>query len=75
MAIVKKAAAQPTQREFEEISLRDTTRRLHRVSEEEQTAIRAAGQGLPYLDLNIFPVDTETLSILPEEVARLGRLA
>ena len=74
MAIVKKAPAQ-TQQEFEEISLRDTTMRLHRVSEDEQTAIRAAGQWLPYLDLNIFPVGTETLSILPEEVSRLGRLA
>lgn len=63
------------QKEFEEIALRDTTRRLNRASEEEQAAIRAAGLGLPYLDLNIFPVGTETLGLLPEEIARYGKLS
>ncbi len=73
MVIIKRTSNQSTQ-EFEEISLRDTTRKLHRVSEEEQAALRAFGLGLPYLDLNIFPVGTETLSVLPEDVARLGKV-
>jgi type II secretory ATPase GspE/PulE/Tfp pilus assembly ATPase PilB-like protein len=73
MPFAQKVSQQQNQ-EFEEIALRDTTRRLSRASEEEQAAIRAAGLGLPYLDLNIFPVGTETLSILPEEVARYGKL-
>ncbi|MFH1182904.1 MAG: GspE/PulE family protein [Candidatus Moraniibacteriota bacterium] len=63
------------QQEFEEINLRDTTRRLRRASEEEQAAIRAAGLGLPYLDLNIFPVALDTLNILPEDVSRYGIIA
>ncbi len=73
MSLSKKVSG-GKQQDFEEIALRDTTRRLSRASEEEQAAIRAAGSGLPYLDLNIFPVGAETLSILPEEVARLGEI-
>lgn len=73
MAFSKRVSSEDT-REFEEISLRDTTRRLRRVSEEEQAAIRAASLGLPYLDLNIFPVGVETLSLIPEEVSRFGKV-
>lgn len=76
MPFAQKVSAQGAkQQEFEEISLRDTTRRLRRASEEEQAAIRAAGLGIPYLDLNIFPVSTDTLSILPEDVSRYGSIA
>ncbi len=73
MAFSKKISSEGRE-EFQEITLRDTTRRLSRISEEEQAAIKAAGLGLPYLDLNIFPVGTETISTLPEEVSRFGNL-
>ena len=38
-------------------------------SEEQQTASLASNLGLPYIDLNIFPVDPETLRTIPREQA------
>jgi len=38
-------------------------------SEEQQAASLAATLGFPYLDLNIFPIDPETLRIIPKEDA------
>jgi len=75
MALAKKVQGQQKKDEFEEISLRDTTRRLRRVSEEEQTALRAASLGIPYVDLNIFPVGAEVISIVPKEIAKEAKLA
>ena len=38
-------------------------------SEEQQTASLASSLGFPYIDLNIFPVDPETLRTIPKEQA------
>src|SRR4030043_1474642 len=38
-------------------------------SEEQQAAGFAAALGLPYIDLNIFPIDPETLRTIPKEDA------
>ena len=43
--------------------------RLKRESEEQQAANLAASLGLPYIDLNIFPIDPETLQAIPKEEA------
>ena len=43
--------------------------RLKRESEEQQAANLAASLGLPYIDLNIFPIDPETLQTIPKEEA------
>ncbi len=38
-------------------------------SEEQQAASLAAYLGLPYVDLNIFPIDPETLQVIPKKEA------
>ena len=38
-------------------------------SEEQQAASLAATLGFPYIDLNIFPIDPETLQVIPKEDA------
>ena len=43
--------------------------RLKQESEEQQAANLAASLGLPYIDLNIFPIDPETLQAIPKEEA------
>lgn len=46
-----------------------------RESQERETAARAKFMGYPYLDLNIVPIEAETLSALPLEKAREGKMA
>jgi len=41
--------------------------KLHDQSEEQQAAAIAQMAGLPYVDLNIFPVNVEEMRVLPEE--------
>ena len=48
---------------------------IKRKEEEKKTEFLAEKFKLPYLDLNILPVDTDDLSILPKETARKGELA
>ena len=47
---------------------------LKRGEEEKKTEILAEKFGLPYLNLNILPVDTDVLSVLPEKTARKGEI-
>ncbi len=44
--------------------------RMHRGAGEEEASQYAKSLNLPYLDLNIFPIDQETLSVISEEKAR-----
>jgi len=74
MDLAKRVRKKGDGEEFKEISLRDTTRKLRRVSEEEQTAIMASSLGLPYMDLNIFPVGAEAVATLPEKVSKKAKL-
>jgi len=39
-------------------------------SKEEETGAKAATIGLPYIDLSAFPVASEALRVIPEEIAR-----
>jgi len=48
--------------------------RLKHESEEQQTAGLATTLGLPYIDLNIFPIDPETLRTIPREDAEKNGL-
>lgn len=43
--------------------------RMKHESEEQQAAVLAASLGLPYIDLNIFPIDPETLRTVKKEDA------
>jgi type II secretory ATPase GspE/PulE/Tfp pilus assembly ATPase PilB-like protein len=52
-----------------EKEVRQVLSRLKRESEEQQAANLAASLGLPYIDLNIFPIDPETLQAIPKEEA------
>lgn len=48
---------------------------IHRGSEEKASASIAKQYNLPYLDLNIIPIDVETLSIIPEMKAKTAQIA
>jgi type IV pilus assembly protein PilB len=45
-------------------------RKLHQVSEESEAAALAGQARLPYVDLHIFPIDTNDLTLVPEADAR-----
>lgn len=47
---------------------------LHNESEEEQASFIAQVSGLPYIDLNIFPVNIDDIRSLPEEDSRKYRI-
>lgn len=49
--------------------------KLKKESEEEETSKYAKSLGLPYLDLNIFPIDQEHVTFISEEDARKYNLA
>jgi len=53
-----------------EKEVRQVLTKMKRESEEQQAAALAASLQLPYIDLNIFPIDPETLRIIPQEEAR-----
>lgn len=49
--------------------------KLRKESEEEDTSLLAKSLGMPYLDLNIFPIDQEHVSFIKEEDARKYNVA
>ncbi len=53
----------------------ETLRQLYRKSEEERAMRLAEKYRLPYVDLNILPIDAETVNSLPEEQATQGNMA
>ncbi len=55
--------------------LHRTLKKSHRKSEEERASQLAKRMKLPYLDLNIFPVDQENVTIIPKEKAQKLKLA
>ncbi|MBD3238520.1 MAG: hypothetical protein GF332_02685 [Candidatus Moranbacteria bacterium] len=73
MAVVKKISGQ--EKFFDQTLIQDTLKKIKADSEEEKTSILAQHLGLPYLDLNIYPVNIETLSTIEEDFARKGKLA
>jgi type II secretory ATPase GspE/PulE/Tfp pilus assembly ATPase PilB-like protein len=68
VVIIQKKSGEETQ--FNELPYQDVSRQVRSYSEEEQTAFFAAKQKLPYLDLNIFPVDIDTLNTVSEDFSR-----
>jgi type IV pilus assembly protein PilB len=62
------------QKQFEEQELQDKTARIKTASEEGQASLLAKKMNLPYLDLNIYPLDIETLHTIPEKYARESNL-
>jgi type IV pilus assembly protein PilB len=52
-----------------EEDVRRVLSKMKHESEEQQAATLAGALGLPYIDLNIFPVDPETLRTVPREMA------
>ena len=72
MPISRKAPGQP--QVFDDTRSQDALSKLKTTSEEEQTALLANDLGLPYLDLNIYPINIENLHIISEEQARKGNL-
>jgi type II secretory ATPase GspE/PulE/Tfp pilus assembly ATPase PilB-like protein len=65
----KKQSAHEIHGHHEKEVQRVLTRMKHE-SEEQQTAALAASLQLPYIDLNIFPIDPETLRTIPKEEAQ-----
>ncbi|MDD3191098.1 MAG: GspE/PulE family protein [Candidatus Pacebacteria bacterium] len=53
----------------------ETLKKLYRKSEEERAQKLAEQNKLPYLDLNIIPIDADTVSAIPEEKATKANLA
>jgi len=53
----------------------DTLRQLYQKSEEEKAMRVAAEHKLPYVDLNIIPLDPETVNCVPEDKAIKAHLA
>ena len=72
MAVTRKTWGSP--KKFNETKLKDTIKVLQSYSEEEQASILAARNGIPYIDLNIYPVSIETLNTVTEEFSRAGDL-
>jgi len=48
---------------------------IYRESEEKEASIRAKNLGYGYLDLNIIPVESESLNIIPPEEAKKAEMA
>lgn len=64
-----------TEKEFrkEERALEPTLKKLERTEEERFATDRASQLGLPYINLLGFPVNTDALSLVPEERARAAK--
>jgi type II secretory ATPase GspE/PulE/Tfp pilus assembly ATPase PilB-like protein len=73
MAISRKIRG--TVRSFDEMKTKDILSRTKKMSEEEQAFIRATKLGLPYLDLNIYPIGIDDLNTVEEDFAKKARLA
>ena len=59
------------------VDLSGTKRKLAKMkiaSEEEDTATYAKSIGVPYLDLNIFPVTSKYINLIPEEIATENKI-
>jgi type IV pilus assembly protein PilB len=59
------------------VDLSATKRKIAKMkqeSEEQETADYAKEMGLPYLDLNIFPITAKYITLVPEEEARKNKL-
>ncbi|MFA7169464.1 MAG: type II/IV secretion system protein [Candidatus Paceibacterota bacterium] len=54
---------------------KETLRQLYQKSEEERAMQLAAKVKLPYVDLNIIPIDAETVNSIPEEEAIAANMA
>jgi type IV pilus assembly protein PilB len=54
---------------------KETLRQLYQKSEEERAMRLAEKYKLPYVDLNIIPIDAETVNSIPEEKAVQGNMA
>ncbi len=50
-------------------------RKLSATSQEEESSRLAASLGLPYIDLQVFPANDETVTLIPEAEARKHRIA
>ncbi len=62
-------------RQFKEKIREETIKRLRHKSQEEEASVVAKKFNLPYVDLNLIPVDAETVVVVPEELARKADLA
>jgi type IV pilus assembly protein PilB len=69
------ARAQKETDELRDKIQQDTLKQLYRKSEEEKAMHLARKFQLPYVDLNILPIDAETVNALPEDKARPANLA
>lgn len=54
---------------------KETLRQLYQKSEEERAMKLAEKYKMPYVDLNIIPIDAETVNSIPEEKARQANIA
>lgn len=52
-----------------------TVRKLRALAEEDKTSQLAKKHSLPYIDLNIFPFDIETIHLIPEKISLEYKLA
>jgi len=75
MAEDKKPIKRERTKFADEGEVRKVLSKLKHESEEEETSKYAKSLGLPYLDLNIFPIDQEHVSFIPEEDARKYNVA
>ncbi len=62
-------------KQFKEKIREETIKRLRHKSQEEEASAVAKKFNLPYVDLNLIPVDAETVVAIPEELARQANLA
>ncbi len=72
--IVKKRNQNKEKEKKKEV-VEKTVRKLRTMAEEEEAYALAKKYSLPYLDLNVFPFDLETLHLIPEEDSRKYQVA
>lgn len=70
--VIHKAAPDTFDKAAQSQTVLDTMREA---SIEEQASVLAANHNLPYIDLHVFPVDTDDITLIPEAEAKKLRLA
>ena len=68
--MVKVIHKNPTANQSKDEQSETVLKKMREVSIEEQASALAGKSGLPYIDLHIFPVDTEDILLIPEAEAR-----
>ena len=75
MIVISKKSKHSKQRKEKQELVLKTISKLKKLAEEEETYLLAKKHSLPYIDLNIFPFDADTIHLVPEKDSVKYKLA